>query len=104
MKQRKWQGIKRFRFVRWSRNAAAAFHSIGLEVSIGRLKANVQERIAPKSDAQKTIFIAHHQELLDDECERDCEHLDEYNGLSLNTLQELLLISSPIAIDAASFI
>lgn len=36
-------------FNRWSRNAAAAFHSVGNVVNIGRLRANVLEQIAPKS-------------------------------------------------------
>ncbi|MDN4753602.1 hypothetical protein QYZ87_03535 [Porphyromonadaceae bacterium W3.11] len=57
MKQREWHNNpKRIRFVRWSRNAAAAFHSVKLVVNIGRLKANVQERIAPKASSLMTML------------------------------------------------
>lgn len=38
-------------FNRWSRNAAATFHSVGNVVIIGRLHANVLEQIAPKSSS-----------------------------------------------------
>lgn len=40
---------KALRFVRWSRRSYAVFHSIGREVSIGTLRGNVVERIAPKT-------------------------------------------------------
>lgn len=52
MKQKRWHNHPtRVCFVRWSRNAAAVFQSLKLEVIIGRLKSNVQERIAPKANA-----------------------------------------------------
>lgn len=47
-----------FRFTRWSRNAAASFHSIKMVVNIGQLRANVVERIALKcSNALLSLLI-----------------------------------------------
>ncbi|MDO5016752.1 MAG: hypothetical protein Q4E10_00110 [Porphyromonas sp.] len=49
MHKQKLFGHKRaLRFTRWSRNAAASFHSLGNVVNIGRLRANVVERISLK--------------------------------------------------------
>ena len=45
-------------FHRWSRSAAAAFHSVGNVVNIGQLRANVLERIAPKSSATLRLLKA----------------------------------------------
>lgn len=77
MKQRVWHhNPKRIRFVRWSRNAAAAFHSIRMEVTIGRLKANVQERIAPKANAL-VVALSNAIHLDPSEEEREKEYIRE---------------------------
>lgn len=94
---------KRFCFTRWSRNAAAAFHSIGLVVNICRLKANVQERIAPKSCALMTLFLTVQKQIWDIERGQEGDLVDE--GLPLLPLmaQSHLSLSHDAVIESASF-
>lgn len=64
MHKQKGLNVRRvLHFNRWSRSAAAAFHSVGNVVNIGQLRTNVLERIAPKSSATLRLLNASWLEL-----------------------------------------
>lgn len=66
-------------FNRWSRNAAATFHSVKNVVNIGHLHANVLERIAPKSSYALRLLRAICLELWAESEERETGY-DPWDG------------------------
>ena len=73
------QTVRPLRFVRWSRRSSATFHSIGREVVIGHLAANVVERLSLKSASGGAVacggrFVRHGMPTADEEGldDRDC--------------------------------
>lgn len=85
-----------FRFLRWSRNAAASFHSMHMVVSIGRLRANVLERIALKCANALHALLTGRKVVLDST--EDSEQLKDASWPEL--VEELLLattIAEPVA-------
>lgn len=82
-----------FRFTRWSRNAAASFHSMEIVVNIGQLRANVLERIARKCSKTLLAHLVGREVIL--------EHLEGYDAWEVAPpdLLEQLLMSAPIAVE-----
>lgn len=87
-----------FRFTRWSRNAAASFHSIKMVVNIGRLRANVLERIALKCSNALLSLLVGREVVLEQR-----EGGDALDAAWQDPLDELLLapiVAEPVAVAA----
>lgn len=91
---------KAFRFTRWSRNAAASFHSIKMVVNIGQLRANVLERIALKcANAIRALLVGRRMvvETIESEDALDAVPPDLLEELMIApTASEVVATASPI--------